>query len=68
MKLHNICSDILRHFIVFFVAEILKSWEVFIFIWRDRRGSQSREILSPAGNITGMQESNVAPGLLVLKY
>jgi hypothetical protein len=38
----------------FFVAEILRSREIFIFIGRDGRGSQNREILSPAGNITGM--------------
>jgi hypothetical protein len=37
-----------------FVAEIFESREVFIFIGRDGRGSQNREILSPAGNITGM--------------
>jgi hypothetical protein len=39
----------------FFVAEILKSREIFIFIGREGRGSQNREILSSAGNITGMQ-------------
>jgi hypothetical protein len=38
----------------FFVAEILKSREIFIFIGRDGRGSQNQEILSPARNITGM--------------
>jgi hypothetical protein len=38
----------------FFLAEILKSQEIFIFSGTDGKGSQIQEILISAGNITGM--------------